>query len=88
MQTSPYAASGGQPGHDAGWVDGAVNEATADFYRNTRKTLESAWVRPRHDGYMAFQQQASDRINTALKRKEESSRLIADLNRLFQKSFS
>lgn len=88
VQSGPYPASGGQPGHNAGWVDGNVNEATADFYRNTRKTLENAWVRPRHDGYMVFQQEASDRINTALKRNEESPRLIADLNRLFQRSFS
>ena len=50
---------GGQPGHAAAWEDDAVNRAAADFYRATRQTLEGAWVRPRHDGYMHFQHAAS-----------------------------
>ncbi|MEW9806480.1 extracellular solute-binding protein [Mesorhizobium sp. ZMM04-5] len=83
-----YSASGGQPGHDAGWTDAAVNAATGDFYRNTRATLEGAWVRPRHNGYMAFQQEASDRINAGLRRGEESRSVVADINRLFRTSFS
>ena len=77
-----------QPGHDAGWVDEAVNAATGNFYRNTRATLEGAWVRPRHDGYMDFQQKASDRINASLRRNEESRKVVADLNGLFRTSFS
>lgn len=88
VQRGPYPASGGQPGHDAGWVDEAVNTATGDFYRNTRATLEGGWVRPRYDGYMDFQQKASDRINAGLKRNEESRKVVADLNRLFRESFS
>ena len=66
VQRGPYAAAGGQPGHAAAWEDQAVNAATGNFYRDTRATLEGAWVRPRHDGYMAFQQAASDRINEGL----------------------
>lgn len=88
IQRGLYPASGGQPGHDAGWTDETVNAATGDFYRNTRATLEGAWVRPRHDGYMDFQQEASDRINAGLKRNEESRKVVADLNRLFRESFS
>lgn len=87
VQRGPYPASGGQPGHDAGWTDAAVNAATGGFYRNTRATLEGAWVRPRHDGYMAFQQEASDRINAGLKHREDSRRVVSDLNRLFRASF-
>jgi multiple sugar transport system substrate-binding protein len=87
-QRGPYPASDGQPGHDAGWVDPAVNAATGGFYLNTRDTLEGAWVRPRHEGYMAFQQAASDRIIAALKRNEQSRKVVADLNRLFRESFS
>ena len=88
VQRGLYPASGGQPGHDAGWVDEAVNAATGNFYRNTRATLEGAWVRPRHDGYMDFQQKASDRINASLRRNEESRKVVADLNGLFRTSFS
>ncbi|TIP69065.1 MAG: carbohydrate ABC transporter substrate-binding protein, partial [Mesorhizobium sp.] len=41
----------------------------------------------RHDGYMAFQQAASDRINLGLTEKHDAGRVVADLNRLFVKSF-
>ena len=90
VQRGPYAAAGRparpcrRPGSDA-----AVNAATGDFYRDTRATLEGAWVRPRHDGYMAFQQEASDRINDGLQQGAQQPRAsLSDLNRLFRRSFS
>ncbi|RWE52997.1 MAG: carbohydrate ABC transporter substrate-binding protein, partial [Mesorhizobium sp.] len=83
----PYAAAGGQPGHAAAWEDDVVNAATGNFYRDTRATLEGAWVRPRHDGYMAFQPQASDRINEGLAGRQDARRVVADINRLFRESF-
>lgn len=88
VQRGPYAAAGGQPGHAAAWEDAAVNAASTDFYAATRRTLESAWVRPRHNGYMAFQQKASDRINAGLMNGHEAAAVVADLNRLFRDSFS
>lgn len=86
IQKGLYAASGGQPGHAAAWEDDTVNAATGDFYRGTRATLEASWVRPRHDGYMGFQQAASERINAGLKAGETGESVVADLNRLFAES--
>ncbi|RWG86667.1 extracellular solute-binding protein [Mesorhizobium sp.] len=88
VQRGPYAAAGGQPGHAAAWEDEAVNAATGDFYRGTRATLEGAWVRPRHDGYMPFQQAASDRLNEGLAGRQDARRVVADINRLFRESFA
>jgi multiple sugar transport system substrate-binding protein len=88
VQRGPYAAAGGQPGHAAAWEDAAVNAATGDFYCDTRATLEGAWVRPRHDGYMAFQQAASDRLNEGLAARQDARLVIADINRLFRESFA
>lgn len=87
VQRGLYAASGGQPAHAAAWTDDAVNAATHDFYRATRRTLEGAWVRPRHDGYMGFQQAASDRINEGLAGRHAAGAVVDDLNRLFRESF-
>jgi multiple sugar transport system substrate-binding protein len=87
VQRGPYARSGGQPGHAAAWEDVGVNAETGSFYQGTRATLEGSWVRPRHDGYMAFQQAASDRINTGLIQRHEGKRVVEDLNRLFRESF-
>ena len=87
VQRGPYAAAGGQPGHAAAWEDDAVNTATGGFYRNTRATWEGGWVRPRHDGYMAFQQAASDRLNAGLTERHPATGVVADLNDLFRRSF-
>lgn len=87
VQKADYAAAGGQPGHAQAWEDAAVNLATADFYRATRATLDAAWVRPRHDGYMGFQQAASDRLNEGLLRHQSAKVMVADINRLFVESF-
>lgn len=87
VQRSHYASSGGQPGHAAAWEDAAVNAATGSFYRNTRKTLEAAYVRPRHQGYMAFQDAASKRLNAGLLGREAPAAIVADLNRMYRESF-
>lgn len=87
VQKGLYAASNGQPGHAAAWEDEIVNQAATDFYRQTRATLEGAWVRPRHDGYMPFQDAASQRINQGLQENEAAETVITDLNRLFAESF-
>ena len=87
VQRGLYAASGGQPGHAAAWEDETVNLAAAAFYRNTRKTLEGAWVRPRHHGYMAFQQRASQRLNAGLLGREPSAAIVAAINLMFRESF-
>lgn len=87
VQRGLYAASGGQPGHGDAWQDDTVNEATHDFYRATRATLEGAWLRPRHDGYMTFQQAGSDRLNEGLRSRERPRLVVEELNRLFLASF-
>lgn len=88
VQRGPYASNGGQPGHATAWEDPAVNAPTHGFYENTRPTLEGAWVRPRHNGYMAFQDAASKRINAALQAGEAGDAVIAELNRMFRDSFA
>lgn len=87
VQRGPYAASGGQPGNAAAWTDPAVNDPVFGFYANTRATLENAWIRPRHDGYMRFQGTASQRLLGALRAREPADATVAALNRLFCESF-
>jgi multiple sugar transport system substrate-binding protein len=86
VQRGAYAASGGQPGHAAAWADDGVNIATGNFYRGTRRTLESAYVRPRYSGYMRFQTDASERLNQGLSAGEAPEVIVAALNRLFEAS--
>ncbi|MDR3476211.1 MAG: extracellular solute-binding protein [Devosia sp.] len=87
VQRGPYAAAGGQPGHLAAWTDDEVNAATGDFYRNTLRTLETAYLRPRHNGYMGFQAGASERLNAGLLAHEDPASIVAALNALYAESF-
>ncbi|MBD8553736.1 extracellular solute-binding protein [Rhizobium sp. CFBP 8762] len=88
VQKGLYGHSNGQAGHAQAWEDDTLNAASGDFYRATRATLESAWLRPRHDGYMDFQQAASDRLNAGLKGNEDAQGVIRDLNSLYHESFA
>jgi multiple sugar transport system substrate-binding protein len=63
-----------------------VNAKSLDFYRATRATLEGAWVRPRHDGYMAYQEQGSARLLDGLRKADEPGAIVDDLNRMFRES--
>jgi multiple sugar transport system substrate-binding protein len=87
VQRGLYAISGGQPGHAAAWEDDAVNADAHDFYRATRKTLESSYVRPRHNGYMAFQDAAAKRLNAGLLSAEAPGAIVAAINQLYRESF-
>lgn len=87
IQSTLYAQSGGQPGHGLAWEDEAVNAPVDGFYRDTRATLEGGWLRPRHDGYMAFQDAASRRLNVGLLGKEDAASIVAALNALFKEGF-
>lgn len=87
VQRGVYASAGGQPGHATAWEDSAVNADAGNFYRDTRATLEASYVRPRHAGYMAFQQAAALRLNAGLLARETPATIIAALNTLFERSF-
>lgn len=87
LQRGLYAQSGGQPAHADAWEDEAINRDAHDFYRATRATLEGAWVRPRHSGYMPFQHAASAAINEALTEASPAGAVVDRLNELFAQSF-
>ena len=56
----------GQPSARAVWRDRGINDAAGEFYARTIETIETAWVRPRFDGYIAFQTAAADAIRSGL----------------------
>lgn len=83
VQRDLVAPAGGQPAHAVAWADAGVNQDAADFYAATRRTLDLAWLRPRHDGYMAFQERGSARLEAALREGEPAASALAALNRLY-----
>ena len=86
-QRALYAQSNGQPGNAVAWADDAVNAPVMDAYRNTRLTHEAAWLRPRHNGYMGFQEDGSQIVNDILRGKTGVQAGCRALNARFAASF-
>lgn len=53
-QAGDYVTHGGQPGSRAAWTSRACNEATNGFFRNTLATMDRAFLRPTHAGFVPF----------------------------------
>ena len=83
IQAGLYARAGGQPAHPAAWESDEVNVTANGFYRETRKTTEGAWVRPRHAGYMGYQDGGSRRLLDGLQKKESAKDIVAALNSMY-----
>ena len=83
-QTGLIPAHAGQPSARAAWESAEVNAATGGFYRDTLRTIDGALVRPRFDGYVAFQTAASARLREALASGESADATIAALRGLWR----
>jgi multiple sugar transport system substrate-binding protein len=80
-QKGLYFYSGGQPGHRGAWLDGEVNRAANDFFQNTLATLDAAYLRPRFNGYLHFQQQASRTVHDYLTAGGDERTVLKELTR-------
>ncbi len=56
----------GQPSARAAWSDAGIDAVWAGFYRRTAATVCDALVRPRFDGYVAFQTEAAAIVRAGL----------------------
>jgi len=79
-QAGTYFREGGQPASLAAWTDPEVNAASSDFFRDTLLTMESAYVRPRFDGFVRFFESAGIEINRCLRGQRTDGQLIGWLN--------
>lgn len=86
-QAGLYAENSGQPANAAAWESDTCNEACHGFFRDTRKTLQASWVRPRHNGYLAFQHQASVEVSAYLTAETGRSACVSKLQALYRDSF-
>ena len=87
-QKDSYYYLGGQPAHIEAWKDKNINNNCNNFFINTLKTLENAWLRPRFDGYMYFQDIAGTIINDYLKNDKQADITIDKIIMEFEKSLN
>lgn len=79
-QTRFIPAHAGQPSARQAWHNAELNQQYAEFYKRTENTIENALVRPRFDGYIRFQTDASAIVNSALHNAETTSTTIHTIN--------
>lgn len=82
VQRGVYYDGGGQPGNAVAWQDARTNADSLSFFRDTRATLEGAYLRPRQTGYLALQDEGSPSVTAALRGDLSDAELIARLNDL------
>jgi multiple sugar transport system substrate-binding protein len=86
IQRTLYVDAGGQPGHRSAWLDEQANAIAADFFRRTLPALDRAWLRPRYDGYLHFQDHAGAVVRDYLIGGGHERAVLARLDRLYQES--
>ena len=86
-QQTTFYTSGGQPGNSDAWENYNINLETNNFFKNTRSTLDKAWVRPRHNGYIKFQDESGNIINEYLQSNMSVTKVIDKLTSKYAESF-
>ena len=79
---------GGQPGNSVAWQNKEINENNNNFFIATRRTLDQAWVRPRHNGYMKFQDESGNIINEYLQSNIQEDTVMNKLSLMYLESFN
>lgn len=87
VQEGVYFESGGQPGNSVAWESDRANRDCLDFFKNTRATLEGAYLRPREVRYIELQNELSPLVTDALTSKIGLAELEDKLNRGVEKWF-
>lgn len=83
IQSTVYGLNGGQPGNLVAWKNRELNKISNNFFANTLRTLERAWVRPRLLGWPDVQYESSLIIHKCLVDKKFTSSDIDAIERTF-----
>ena len=85
IQATTYGIAGGQPGNLVAWKNGALNDLSLNFFRNTLRTLERAWVRPRVLGWPDVQYQTSLVIHKSLTSRKVDTKVVSELSSMYER---
>ena len=85
-QRGLYVSSGGQPGHRSAWLDPEVNRLSGGYFQDTLAVLDNAHLRPRYNGYIAFQDHAAARVDQYIRCHVNVDECLRDLEKLYRDS--
>jgi multiple sugar transport system substrate-binding protein len=67
-------------------VGSLVSAGAGDFYSDTLPTLDEAYLRPRYNGYIPFQDKAGELVHAYLRDGGDPRRTLDDMNRYYRES--
>jgi multiple sugar transport system substrate-binding protein len=79
-----FAGHHGQPARREAWEDPEIDRRFAGAFAATRRTMESAWIRPRYPGYLGFQARGGELVESHLRGAMTADRLLDSLARLHE----
>lgn len=85
-QTGFYTQNGGQPGYLKAWTDPVNNAMTEGYFTNTLPALERAYMRPRYNGYLAFQDHAGHPLHQWMEHGGSAKKLLDEMNVIYRSS--
>ncbi|WP_248927518.1 ABC transporter substrate-binding protein [Paenibacillus hamazuiensis] len=88
IQRTLYAESGGQPGHRSAWTCDETNRRTGDYFIRTLPALDRAYVRPRYNGYLHFQDRAGDHVREYMMQGGNPGEALERMKRLYRDSLT
>ncbi|HVW22681.1 MAG TPA: extracellular solute-binding protein [Opitutaceae bacterium] len=86
VQRTIYAHAGGQPADRSAWQDEENNRLTRDYFRRTLPVLERAYLRPRYQGYVEFQEVGGPLVQAALRGSLADREALARLDALYRRT--
>jgi multiple sugar transport system substrate-binding protein len=87
-QRGVYFRGGGQPAHRAAWTDPTVNSASSCFFSDTLDAVDAAYLRPRYDGFVGFQDAAGSIVHSFLRQPVDAEATLARLDEAYATSLA
>lgn len=87
-QKGLYYSSGGQPACRPAWEDESINSNSNKFFMDTLSTVEEAYLRPRYNGYLYFQDHAGQEVHEFLRGEGDPRQVLRKMEELHLKSLA
>lgn len=65
-QKDLFTAHHGQPARIEAWNDPVIDKRFNGYFSSVRQSMETAWIRPRYNGYLDFQLRSGDELQWSL----------------------
>lgn len=86
-QKNILSAHHGQAARIEVWEDEEIDKQYNKFYSSIRKSMETAWMRPRFVGYQNFEHRAGNILESFLRNEISEKKVVNDIIELSQKEF-